>query len=364
MINRTDRTNIPGAKAATPCFLALTFVLLLCAASAFGQDKLVFALDLIRHGDRTPLNDLPTASHTWTEGLGQMTATGIQQEYQLGVKFRAYYVDRYHLLPPIYTNGILFARSTDVDRTLMSAQMVLMGLYPPGTGPNLPTGQPAAPNGVQPIPVHTVPSEIDSLLIPDHDSKAFNKLMEKYLLPTPAWKQKSAELEPRFKRWGEAAGLNIENLSQVSALADILYIYQLKHLPLPSALEQDAQTIIQAGQWAFVQSYRPSEVGRATGGLLLKQIADCLQQVSAGKTSLRYVLFSAHDSTILSEMSALGSPMTNAPPYSCDLKFALFKTPSSAYRIEVTLNDQPVRLPAFHGASGTLAEFESLAEGR
>ena len=363
MINKIDRTNITGAKAAVPCFIAFSFALLLSAVAASGQDQLVFGLDVIRHGDRTPLNDIPAASHTWSEGLGQMTATGIQQEYQLGVKFRAFYVDRYHLLPPTYTNGILYARSTDVDRTLVSAQMVLMGLYPPGAGPKLPTGQPAAPNALQPIPVHTVPSEVDSLLIPDHDSKAFAQLLERYVLATPAWKRKSAELEPKFTRWSEATGLRIENLTQVSALADVLYIYQLNHLQLPSALELDAQTIIEAGQWAFVQSYRPSQVGRATGGLLLKQIADCLQQVSAGKTSLRYVLFSAHDSTILSEMSALGSPMTNAPPYSCDLRFTLFKTPSAAFRIEVSLNDQLVRLPAFRAASGSLAEFQALAEG-
>ena len=30
-------------------------------SSAFASEKLIFAIDIIRHGDRTPLIDIPTA---------------------------------------------------------------------------------------------------------------------------------------------------------------------------------------------------------------------------------------------------------------------------------------------------------------
>jgi len=40
-------------------------------SQAFQDDKLIFAIDVIRHGDRNPTIDIPTEPHHWVEGLGQ-----------------------------------------------------------------------------------------------------------------------------------------------------------------------------------------------------------------------------------------------------------------------------------------------------
>src|SRR5689334_2958880 len=86
----------------------------------FAEEKLIFALDVIRHGDRTPIKAIPKSYHDWKEGLGQLTAIGMQQEYQLGSRLREKYIDTYHLLPPHYNIKTIYVRSTDMDRTLMS----------------------------------------------------------------------------------------------------------------------------------------------------------------------------------------------------------------------------------------------------
>src|SRR3990167_2889333 len=133
------------------------FVLLVLFVStnAFATEHLIFAADLIRHGDRTPVDEVPAAPHVWKEGLGELTAEGMNQEFQLGVALRKRYVEQTHLLPPQYDVKTLMVRSTDFNRTLMSAESLLYGLYPLGSGPRLlSSGQTALPQAFQPIPIH------------------------------------------------------------------------------------------------------------------------------------------------------------------------------------------------------------------
>jgi len=126
--------------------IILSLFFLLCSSVLYAQETLIFALDLIRHGNRTALFVIPKAPHVWPEGMGQLTASGMQQEFQLGVALRKKYIDHFHLLPPHFQNQTMYVFSTDYDRTLMSAEAVLLGLYPLTTGPLLPgANKPALP---------------------------------------------------------------------------------------------------------------------------------------------------------------------------------------------------------------------------
>lgn len=100
---------------------------------------------------------------------------GKQQQLELGKWLRRRYKS---FLSSTYNASDIYVKSSDVDRTLMSVQANLAGLYPPKR------------NQIwdsellwQPIPIHTVPVPTDNLLagdIPDCPSyhKAFNKYVE------------------------------------------------------------------------------------------------------------------------------------------------------------------------------------------
>ena len=141
-------------------------------SNAFAQEKLIFAIDLVRHGDRTPLIASPGMEKVWPQGLGQLTPTGMRQEYFLGKTLRQRYVNQYHLLPKYYDTNAMRVRSSGITRTMMSAQSPLFGLYPLRTGPSLGMSK-ALPNGLQPIPINIVPPEQDSLLLPNHDHEIY-----------------------------------------------------------------------------------------------------------------------------------------------------------------------------------------------
>lgn len=328
--------------------------------NALAHEKLVFAIDIIRHGDRTPTADIPKAPHQWTEGLGQLTATGMQQEYQLGASLRKVYVDQHHLLPANYATGSVYVRSSDVDRTLMSAQSFLMGLYPLGTGPNLPgSTQPALPGAYQPISIHTIAKDQENLLVAWTESAQFKELLKTYVYPTPEWKAKSAELQPKFAAWSQATGITITDLYQLKSLGDTLNIYQLYQVPLPEGLTpEDAKQIIDAGKWVFVTAFKSLALGKVTGGNLLKAIAEDLQQASQQKAALKFKLYSAHDSNIFSLMSAMGAPLNEPPRYASDLNFALYDLGHQDYYVKIKFNNEPVALPACGGnTSCSLTQF-------
>lgn len=82
---------------------------------------------------------------------------GKQQEYKLGVWLRQRYNDS--VISNGYNPKNVLVNSSDIDRCLMSAELVLAGLFPPSkeemwNNLNLKW---------QPIPVHTIPNEYDNV---------------------------------------------------------------------------------------------------------------------------------------------------------------------------------------------------------
>ncbi len=340
----------------------ILFLLLLLPCSVFAGEKLVFGVDVIRHGDRMPLRDLSKAAAQWPLPLGQLSPRGMRQEFELGAAMRADYVDRYGLLPSSYAAGTVYVRSSDIDRTLMSAQCVLAGLYPHGTGPTA-DGQAALPDLAQPVPVHTVSSAEETLLYPDGPLYHFAELQPKYVYNTPQWKSREEALRPNFSRWGEATGEKITDLLQVKSLADVLYIRRLYNVAPPAGLTaKDVDEIVDAGQWAFAASFGPAEIGRATGLPLLKEIVGRMEGAAGGKDGVKYVLYSAHDSTILSELSALGAPAAEPPHYSSRLSFLLFYEGERKFVVKTVYNGATVAVKGCGPEFCTLEQF--LALGR
>ena len=108
--------------------------------------------------------------------------------------------------------------------------------------------------------------------------------------------------------------------------------------------------------------FKNKVVAKATTSSLLKKISAYLQQASRQKTALEYVLYSAHDSTILAVASALGAPLDKTPPYASDLNISLFDQGNKNYRVVVTCNDQPLILPCTGTNSCSLEQFFQLAK--
>lgn len=326
------------------------------------QDKLIFALDVVRHGDRTPIRNLPYQSYDWPQGLGQLTAKGMQQEFALGQKLRKRYVETHHLLPTQYSAKAIYVRSTDYDRTLMSAQSFLQGLYPLGTGPHH-IDMPALPSGFQPIPIHTMHADEKDALLVNTDTPQFKQLLEKHVFTRADWQAKNQALQGKYEKWSQATGLPIHSLNQLPSVADTLHVYKLYGVPLPKELSsQEVDEILDAGKWSFTAKFKPKEMGEETGKKLLTTIYRFIEQAQHQDAVLKYVLLVGHDSSILALFSALEIPLDQPPGYASWVNFSLFERKDGKREIEIRFNDVPVKIKTCQRAACTMPELAFIVE--
>ncbi len=318
-------------------------------AYAIPEEKLLFSIDLIRHGDRTPTSEIPNAPHHWQEGLGELTEKGINQEIQLGKKLREKYVTRAHLLPENYKPGSIYVRSTNIKRATSSANSLLLGLYPPNKRDSL----------NQKITIETVPIDKDNLLLVKPSKNIF-ALTKVFFVSHQSWKIKTVNIKSKLKYWSAQTGIKLNNFQQLDSLADNLYIRNLHHIPLPKGISSnDASEIIALSEWAQINYFKLKEITYPTGRVFIKTASKYFDQSIQNNSPLKYVLYSAHDSSIMSVMTTLGAPLNEIPHYASSLNVSLFKRKSNYY-VRISYNNKLVKSPQCEENYCTLSQFKKF----
>jgi hypothetical protein len=127
-----------------PIHISITFLLTLLFQTPIITAQLHFAFELFRHGARAPSellsNNTDIFGEQW-ESASHLTAVGLRQHYILGHRNRLRYIETTSLLNKTFNPKELIVFSTDSDRTILSANAQLQGLYPQGTGHNLTSSQ-------------------------------------------------------------------------------------------------------------------------------------------------------------------------------------------------------------------------------
>jgi len=348
---------MPKTQQITALFILLA--VLFCSSAVFAEDKPVFLVTLIRHGDRTPCYHIPSSPYDWKLRLGELTPLGMHQEYLLGKSYRARYVEKLGFLPPTYKDNTIYARSTDYNRTIMSAQAFLCGLYPPGTGPLLDNGCPAIPYGYQLIPIRTVPAAQDLLLLGNIiNKKKINELRSEYVFTTDEWKKMNSAYQDRFARWSKIFGVKINSLKDLDHPADNVNVRLLKGAELPEGLtESEAREIAVLFSKIMAQECRPRKIGCIVARDFMRELISNIEEVVEGKQDYRFILYSAHDTTMLPVLSMLGTPSDSQVPYASNLAFELYRN-ENGYSVKVRLNDKDIILP-FSG-NKTICTFEQF----
>ncbi|CAK8692788.1 unnamed protein product [Clavelina lepadiformis] len=299
--------------------------------------QLVFANLLWRHGSRSPVTSYPSDPYNgkpiWPQGPGQLTNVGMRQQHELGQYFRQRYNN---FLSKHYKRSEIYVRSTDVDRTLMSAECNMAGLYPPSGRQKW--------NGTnttwQPLPVHTVPEDTDLLLIypAPHCPKYFELLSEIY--QSKIYKLLQAKYAPFLK---EIANLTQWNgkLSIMQAwigVQDVLVLEKSVNLPLPSWVTEERLAKLNeiAGLDIAIlfggvnPGYRVKVAKAGGAGNLLKTIVHNIDSAINGKTESTYkiVAYSAHDTTLAALLIAVDAFDMTQPPLASSIMFEVYRMTS------------------------------------
>jgi lysosomal acid phosphatase len=301
---------------------------LIGAAFCGNAGDLVSVVVIYRHGDRTPIQPYPTDPYNnasyWPVGYGQLTNLGKMQHYLLGQWLRSRYDG---FLSAHYSEKDFYIRSTDTDRTLMSAEANLAGLYPPKTDQ---VWDPAIP--WQPIPIHTTPELEDNVLEMKKDCPKFNLLLEQ-LLETDYFVNISRQNRDLYAYVTKNTGEQVDDLQTLEYIYSTLSIEQFNNLTLPKW----TQTVFpdKMKPWAdlsFATLCYTQQMARLRAGPLFYQIAQHFTNATTNVTDTpKFLVFSGHDVTIANVLMTMGAFQYHSPPYASTILFELRRSSSDYY---------------------------------
>lgn len=306
-----------GAGAAS---LSLLLLLFFCLAPGVGAKELKFVTLVFRHGDRSPISTFPNdpiKETSWPQGFGQLTQLGMEQHYELGDYIRKRYGK---FLNESYKHQQVYVRSTDIDRTLMSAMTNLAALFPPEGislwNPNLPW---------QPIPVHTVPLMEDRLLyMPFRNCPRFQEL-ESETLKSEEFQKRLQPYKDFIETLPELSGHHGKDLFGIwSEVYDPLFCEGVHNFTLPSWVTEDTMTKLrELSELSLLSLYgihKQREKSRLQGGVLVGEILNHIKTATQPWNLRKLIMYSAHDTTVSGLQMALDVFNGILPPYaSCHL---------------------------------------------
>ncbi|XP_047421058.1 prostatic acid phosphatase [Sciurus carolinensis] len=277
--------------------------------------ELKFVTLVFRHGDRSPIDTFPNdpiKESSWPQGFGQLTQIGMEQHYELGQYIRKRYGK---FLNESYKHEQVYIRSTDLDRTLMSAMTNLAALFPPEGisiwNPSLPW---------QPIPVHTVSLSEDRLLyLPFRNCPRFQELESETL--------KSEEFQKRLHPYKDfietlpaLSGFHGQDLFGIwSKVYDPLYCEGVHNFTLPSWATKDTMTKLkELSELSLLSLYgihKQKEKSRLQGGVLVNEILNHMKSATRSPNYRKLIMYSAHDTTVSALQMALEVYNGILPPY-------------------------------------------------
>uniref|UniRef100_A0A4W5MQA6 Lysosomal acid phosphatase n=1 Tax=Hucho hucho TaxID=62062 RepID=A0A4W5MQA6_9TELE len=312
------------------------------------SDKLLMPIIcmLYRHGDRSPVEGYPLDPHqesSWPQGFGQLSQEGMRQHFELGQVLRKRYQG---FLNDTYDQREIYVRSSDHDRTLMSAEANLAGLYPPNGSqvfnPSLKW---------QPIPVHTVPLNEDRLLsFPIPGCPRYKILMnetertEKYLNMTFQYKDLIAMVQ-------EKTGLKNASIGTVWTVYDTLFCEARHNMSAPHwvtpEIMEDLSKLNDFGFEIMFEVYKHQEKSRLQGGVLLGSIVHNISDSALPNSnrSRKMMMLSAHDTTIVALQSSLSIFNGKQPPYASCHIFELYQEDDGSFTVAMFYRNDTTRAP-------------------
>ena len=238
----------------------------------------------------------------------------------------------------------MYVLSTGVNRTIMSAYSQLLGLYPHGNGPEIPNlsnqnllfppienidyffkyglenKTHALPFKMQPIPVHSKGKDRDYLLRAwDTKTCAINGIWIKERSKTAFIKNLNKEFLQTKKFIAKVAGLPVKNVSlfTIKKMYDTFISFKFggkeNEIPVDFAGETEKNMTFLYNLLGYYTHFGTEQQKRILNAPFFNELADLLEnKMNNNNTKRKFVLFSAHDMTILQVFAGL-----NLSSYEC-----------------------------------------------
>ncbi|CAJ0591834.1 unnamed protein product [Cylicocyclus nassatus] len=298
-----------------------------------------------RHGDRSPTHTHKTDTireDDWKfggGGWGQLSTIGMRQHFEFGKQLRKRYVDT-GFLSKTYNAKEIYVRSTDYNRTIVSAMSNLMGMYSyhnrdSRVNVDFPEAE-GWPHRLTPIPVHTVDHHTDFVGIAHARCNRKEWLGEMMRKRSREFKAlyKDPMVKKVFKKVSKKAGgkyddKNVWEIYDVWLIEQVHFLERLKNecdwysIQMMEEINAINKKLINYDNGVFGRKIKMNgldmgrEIKKLRGGSLANDMNmhmhlkhKCLNRSNESEcrwiSGLKYYAYSAHDTTVFALLAALG----------------------------------------------------------
>ncbi|XP_048513018.1 venom acid phosphatase Acph-1-like [Athalia rosae] len=346
--------------------------LILCCFISISGNTCAGELNLIqvifRHGDRTPNGQLvsyypadPYANETWyPDGWVSLTNVGKRRAYDLGVFLR----ERYgNWLGDVYLKDEVEFRSSTYDRTMMTAQLVAAGLFPPS---EIQRWHPEL--NWQPIPVFSDPKSTADLYDTRNTCQRLEAMRDELTRTDPHLLQRAEESKEFYDFLTPHVG---KTVGQLETWATYHQLLSQSHgnLKLPewtTGIFPEGQMERIAAYQYVIESYNKSMIQLGGGRWVndwLKNVDNYLNETSGSQQ--KALFYAAHETNIASILVALGVFEEHVPSYCSTIIFELSKV-EEEYYVKVSYKDgdvlQELVIPGCEVSNCPLETFRQMVK--
>ncbi|XP_029315690.1 lysophosphatidic acid phosphatase type 6 [Cottoperca gobio] len=279
---------------------------------------------------------------------GQLTTVGMQQLYELGQRLRRRYVEESPFLSSTFSPAEVYVRSTNIVRTIESAKCLVAGLF--------------QQKQKEIVTILTTEAESEILYPNYHGCKLLKILASHRWAESSTLPDIAADLQSIQSALGIAAHQHIDFI----LIRDDMVARETHGLACPSVLDTWRNKVEQRAVDMICHVYQPSKrenLQLCVGPLLhtlLANIEEKLQGTSS-EPNRKLFLYSAHDTTLIPCLMALGIFDMRWPPYAADFTLELHQhrqTNKSFVKVSYVGQDQLV--PGCSGVYCPLEEFKQV----
>lgn len=351
--------------------------------------RLVAVVELCRHGARTPTKFWPWDAGRWPEGQGELLPEGMRQHYFIGQVLRTRYVQNEKLIMPFYYQPEIFVYSSDHNRTLMSAESQIQGLFPNGTGPNLRSSA-MIKTAVPPVNVANLNTLINSLnmsalpgnlqLTPIHTDDTIRQYAlnpsdscQYYMYLVDQKGDMKSQLQEIFDNYNDTVNVVMEVLNcsrnfaqkNMQNIGGSVTCNDFMGYTLPAQFTPTVIANIQklAYEVKSFNQFKPDFLPRLAGTPFMMQMISDLQNCMNGNITQKFFLYSGHDTIISLILAFLQLDFSQPPPFASTIFFELYQYGVNYY-VNVKYNDILQVVPTCGGYNCSLDTFVKYVQFR
>ncbi|XP_054471466.1 lysophosphatidic acid phosphatase type 6 isoform X2 [Anoplopoma fimbria] len=277
---------------------------------------------------------------------GQLTTIGMQQLYELGKKLRRRYIEETHFLSSTFSPAEVYVRSTNIVRTIESAKCLVAGLF--------------LQKQTEIVPILTTASGSEILYPNYHGCKLLKFLVSHRWAESSTLPDIAADLQSIQNELGIAAHQHIDFI----LIRDDMVAREAHGLPCPSGLDTWRNKVEQRAVEMICHVYENNnrENLQLCVGPLLHSFLTNIEEKLEGTVSepdRKLFLYSAHDTTLIPCLMALGIYDMRWPPFAADITMELHQhRETNKSFVKVSYIGQDQLIPGCSGVYCPLEEFK------